>query len=150
MFNISKFAVAKVWLFILAGVMWSGVGLMLCSLALHWLKDLHSFIALWFGLLGLVASLVVYRFGFLHIAEKNITRLHTFLEQASPFAFMSAKSYLLVAFMMALGITLRASPIPKTYLAVLYTTIGAALFFSSLHYYPHIWDLASRSRDESR
>ena len=149
MFNFSKLSVAKVWLFILAGAMWSGVGLMLCSLALRWLEDLHSYVALWVGLLGLMAALVVYRFGFIHIAEKNIQRLHTFLEKASPFAFMSVKSYLLVAFMMALGITLRASPIPRVYLAIVYTTIGAALFFSSLHYYPHVWALASHSADES-
>ena len=149
MIKISKLTVAKVWLFILAGLMWSGVGLMLCSLALRWLEELHSYIALWVGLLGLAAALVVYRFGFLHIAQKNIDRLHTFLEKASPFAFMSAKSYLLVVFMMALGITLRASPIPRVYLAIVYTTIGAALFFSSLHYYPHVWALASRSADKS-
>lgn len=148
--KISKLTVAKVWLFILAGVMWSGVGLMLCSLALRWLEAVHSYIALWVGLSGLAASLIVYRFGFLHIAEKNINRLHTFLEQASPFAFMSAKSYLLVAFMMALGMTLRASSIPKLYLAVPYTTIGAALFFSSLHYYPHVWALASHATEPAQ
>lgn len=150
MFKISKLTVAKVWLFILAGVMWSGVGLMLCSLAFRWLEELHSYIALWIGLAGLAAALVVYRFGFVHIAEKNINRLHNFLERASPFAFMSAKSYLLVVFMMALGMTLRASPIPHVYLAVIYTTIGAALFFSSLHYYPHVWTLANPSADASK
>jgi hypothetical protein len=142
-FNIIKFTVAKIWLFILAGMMWSGVGLMLCSLSFRWLVDLHSFYALWVGLFGLASSLVVYRFGFLRIAKKNINRLHTFMEKVSPFAFMPAKSYLLVVFMMALGIALRTSPIPKIYLSVLYTTIGAALFFSSLHYYPHVWVLAS-------
>lgn len=144
MANLIKITVAKVWLFLLAGLMWSGVGIMLCSLAYRWLVDLHSFRALWVGLSGLASSLVVYRFGFLHIARKNINRLHAFLEKVSPFAFMSPKSYLLVVFMMALGIALRSSPIPKVYLSVVYTTIGAALFLSSLHYYPHVWALANR------
>jgi len=144
LFNLLKFTVAKVWLFIFAGLMWSGVGVMLCSLAYRWLADLHSFRAVWAGLSGLASSLVVYRFGFLQIAQKNIKRLHAFLEKASPFAFMSAKSYLLVVFMMGLGLVLRNSPLPKVYLSVLYTTIGAALFFSSLHYYPHVWTLANR------
>lgn len=143
MFNIDKFTVSKIWLYVLSGMMWSGVGLTLCSLAFRWLIDLHSFYALWFGLIGLASALVVYRFGFLGIAQKNINRLHTFLEKVSPFAFMPAKSYLMVVFMMALGIALRTSPIPRVYLSVLYTTIGAALFFSSLHYYPHVWVLAS-------
>jgi hypothetical protein len=34
---------------------------------------------------------------------------------------------------------------PNVYLAVLYTAIGAALFFSSPHYYPHVWVLANSS-----
>ena len=55
---------------------------------------------------------------------------------------MSAKSYLLVVFMMALGMVLRNSAFPRIYLSVIYTTIGAALFFSSLHYYPQIWVMA--------
>lgn len=140
-----QFTVEKMWLFILAGVMWSGVGVMLCSLALRWLVDLHTFNALWIGLAGLIFSLMAYRFGFLHLAQKNINRLHTVLEKVSPFAFMTAKSYLLVAFMMGLGMALRASPIPKVYLSVPYTTIGGGLFFSSLHYYPHVWSLARKS-----
>jgi hypothetical protein len=145
-----KLTVAKVWLFLLAGIMWSGVGLMLCSLAYRWLVDLHSFKALWVGLSGLVSSLFIYRFGFLKIARKNINRLHSFLEKVNLFAFMSAKSYLLVAFMMALGMALRSSPIPRVYLSVLYTAIGAALFFSSLHYYPHVWVLANQPAENTK
>ena len=38
--------------------------------------------------------------------------------------------------MMALGMALRNSPIPKTYLAIVYETIGGAMLLSSLHYYP--------------
>jgi hypothetical protein len=143
--TVSKFKqlkVKKVWLFALAGAMWSGVGVMLCSLAYGWLADLHSMVAVWVGVGALASSLVAYRYGFAHIAEKNITRLHAFFEHVHPLAFISPKSYLLVAFMMALGMTLRSSPIPHVYLAVVYTIIGAALFLSSLHYYPHIWSLA--------
>ena len=150
MSNFLKFTVNKVWLFILAGLMWSGVGIMLCVLAYGWLAGLHSINAIWAGLIGLVASVLIYQFGFLHIAQKNIDRLHTFLEKASPFAFMSAKSYLLVVFMMGLGIALRTSPIPKVYLAVIYTAIGAALFLSSLHYYPHMWVLANRPVENTK
>ena len=142
-----KLIVGKMWLFLLAGLMWSGVGVMLCALAYNWLADLHSFDALWFGLGGLACSLAVYRFGFLHLAQKNIERIQAFLDRASLFAFMSPKSYLLVVFMMALGMTLRSSPVPKAYLAVVYITIGAALFLSSLHYYPHVRVSASGERE---
>jgi hypothetical protein len=129
----------KKWLFLLAGLMWSGVGIMLCALAFGWLNADHSWRAIGFGLLGLAVSLVIYRFGFVHIAHKNIRRVNTFIDKVCVFAFMPYKSYLLVAFMMTLGIVLRHSSIPKVYLSVLYSGIGAALFWSSLHYYPHVW-----------
>ena len=47
---------------------------------------------------------------------------------------MSWKSYLLLGVMMALGIGLRHSPLPKPYLAVLYIGIGLALVLSSVRY----------------
>ena len=50
------------------------------------------------------------------------------------FAFMPWKSYILVIIMMATGILLRHSPIPKLYLAVLYAAIGTALILSSIRY----------------
>jgi hypothetical protein len=132
-------SVSRGWLLLLAGLMWSAVGILLCALAYQWLVGLHSSWAVWIGGAGLVAALLTYRFGFLHIAQKNIDRLKAILEKVCVFAFMPWKSYLLVAGMMTLGITLRHSTLPREYLAVVYTTIGAALFFSSLHYYPHVW-----------
>ncbi len=132
-------AVANTWMFLLAGAMWSAVGTMLCSLAYRWLAELHNSSALWIGLAGTAISLIVYRFGFLHIAQRNIRRLQAFVEKTCLFAFMPWKSYLLVAGMMALGMILRNSSLPHAYLAVIYITIGAALFLSSLHYYPHFW-----------
>ena len=44
--------------------------------------------------------------------------------------------------MIALGVFLRHSRIPREYLAALYLTIGGALFLSSLHYYVQLWRLA--------
>ena len=41
--------------------------------------------------------------------------------------------------MVVLGIILRSSPIPKQYLAMVYTTIGGALFLASLRYYLLLW-----------
>ena len=51
------------------------------------------------------------------------------------FSFQAWKSYLLVAFMIALGITLRHSALPRPILAGVYLAIGGALFLSSLRYY---------------
>jgi hypothetical protein len=128
-------AVTKFWLLVLAGLAWSGVGILLCSMAYRWLALENGWAPLAAGAAGILISLVVYRFGFINIARKNIRRIHTYVDRACAFAFMPWKSYLLMAGMMALGITLRSSAIPKFYLSVLYTAIGGGLFFSSLHYY---------------
>ena len=47
---------------------------------------------------------------------------------------MPWKSYILIITMILAGYLLRHSPIPKLYLAVLYTGIGTALILSSVRY----------------
>ncbi len=133
--------VSNVWLLLTAGLVWSGVSLMLFSLAYRWLEDLHSSWSIWIVVCGLAASLIVYRFGFYHLTQKNIARLKGFLEKASPLAFFSGRSYLVMIFMMALGMGLRSSIMPRSILAFIYTTIGGGMFFSSLHYYPQVFEL---------
>jgi hypothetical protein len=48
--------------------------------------------------------------------------------------------------MMLLGITLRYSPFPRHFLAVIYATIGGALFLSSFHFYQRIWRVKIRKQ----
>ena len=136
-----KPAVSKYWLMALAGLMWSAVGILLCRMAYHWLKSVSENRALLMGSFGLVSALVVYRFGFSKIANKNIARLCLLPNQTCIFAFQAWKSYLIIIFMVTLGITLRHSPIPRHFLAVIYVTIGGALFFSSFHFYWRIWQV---------
>ncbi len=57
------------------------------------------------------------------------------------FAFQSWKSYLIVVIMIAMGIGLRHSPIPKPYLSVLYIGIGLALILSSFRYLKYYREL---------
>lgn len=140
-FNRIKPAVSKCLLIFLAGLMWSTVGVMLCSMAYYWLKGVDWLTALLLGLFGIILSLAAYRFGFSGIARKNIDRICLLPERGCIFAFQAWKSYLIIACMITLGIILRHSPIPKHYLATVYTTIGGALLLSSLHYYRRLWQL---------
>ena len=144
--HLEKFkpAVSKYWLMALAGLMWSGVGIMLCRLAVIWLIPVHWPRAWSLGSLGFIGSIVVYRFGFSKIALKNIARLCLLPDATCLFAFQAWKSYLIIIFMIALGLTLRHSPMPKHLLAVIYETIGGALFFSSFHFYGRIWRVKIR------
>jgi hypothetical protein len=108
---------------------------MLCVLAYGWLLQVEDLNALLLTTAGVLLGTAIYRFGFLGLAIRNINRIHLLPEKACLFAFQEWKSYPLIAVMIALGITLRHSPIPKPYLAVLYIGIGLGLFLASMQYY---------------
>jgi hypothetical protein len=133
-----KPAVPKCWLFAVSGVMWSIVGLMMCATGAGWLVHAGLVRGAGFGLAGLVLAVLAVRWGFGGIARKNIRRLRRLPDRGCFFAFQAWKSYLLIMIMIVLGITLRHSPIPRNFIAVVYTTIGGALFLSSFHYYRHL------------
>ena len=125
-------AVKKEYLFLPAGIMWLGVGIMLCTMAEGWLS--HFPHTLLFLISGLIAGLIIYRFGFSNLAKKNINRINLLEGKRCFFSFMTLKSYFIVIFMIALGITLRHSPIPKNWLSLIYNGIGLGLGLSSIHY----------------
>jgi hypothetical protein len=54
------------------------------------------------------------------------------------FGFISPKGWLTTASMIVLGATLRHSDLPKSWLAVPYAAIGAALLLASLTYYSRL------------
>ena len=135
--KLSKYkpAVSKNWLLFTAGILWTAVGLFLCLLALHWLGTAVSQGSILYALAGVILAGIVYLFGFSRIARKNIDRVCQYPDKVCFFAFQEWKSYLIISVMAPLGILLRHSALPRQYLAVIYITIGLALFLSSLHYY---------------
>ena len=137
-----KPVVGKGWLYFTAGLLWTAVGVMLMSLAYGWLRPLGLFAALPFALAGVLLALAFFRFSFSRLACKNVGRIDQIDgEKTCLFAFQAWKSYPLILFMIALGITLRHfTPIPKPYLAIVYIGVGGGLFLSSLRYYRHIWN----------
>jgi hypothetical protein len=129
--------------------MWSAVGIMMCATAIGWLADSGMGWGMAYGLAGLVLAVLPVRWGFGSIAQKNIRRLRRLPDRGCFFAFQAWKSYLIIMVMIALGVTLRHSSIPKHFLAVAYTAIGGALIVGSFYYYRHLLRLirtASRRR----
>jgi hypothetical protein len=128
-------SVNKATLIFLAGLLWLVVGIVLMSLAYSWLHllPLHRSL-LCFGI-GISAALVVHHFGFLKIVDRNLERILPMEGKKCLFSFMPWRSYLMVAFMAALGGMLRHSSLPKPYLAIIYIVIGLALALSSLRYF---------------
>lgn len=133
-----KPTVSRHWLFALAGLMWSAVGLMLLWRAGNWLAAMSPRWAVGIALAGALLALATYNFMFTKTVAKNIGRLYTLPERVCLFAFNSPKGYILIFFMMALGITLRHSPLNRSILAVVYMAMGGALFLASFHFYRHV------------
>ena len=129
-----KPAVNKSVLLFLAGFMWLSVGTMLLFLSFSWLHAFQVPGAFLFGGIGVAVALVVHHFGFLKIVDKNLGRIVPMEGTKCIFAFITWKSYIIVAVMVAIGILLRKSPIPKPYLSMLYLGIGLALILSSVQY----------------
>lgn len=67
------------------------------------------------------------------VAVHAVRRIERFDDNTCLGAVFSWKSWMLVMMMMALGILLRQSMLPRPLLGTLYVAIGWALFFSSRH-----------------
>jgi hypothetical protein len=138
--NKLKPGLPKNWLLLTAGLMWTGVGVFLISLAVGWIfAPVVPRPWYYWGPGGLLA-LAIFQFGFSRLSIKNSRRIVDLdIEKPCLFAFQQWHSYPLVLFMIALGITLRKfTPIPKPLLGILYIGIGGGLGLSSYYYYREI------------
>ena len=137
-------ALSKTWLHLLSGMMWTGVDVMLCSLAFGWLKLLLIGPAILLALCGCLLAFLINTYGFGKLASRNIKRIDNYdKEKICLFAFQQWSSYPLILVMVLMGIFLRHfSPFPKPLLAVGYLGIGGGLFLASLRYYSRIFSEA--------
>ncbi len=134
-----KPAVNRKWLILISALMWSAVGIFLNILAFGWLKSYNNIQLIITITIGLFTGLIIAKYGFSIIAKKNIGRILEYPKKACVFAFQEWKSYILIAFMMSMGIFMRTSGIiPKTLLAPMYIGIGTALFLASINYYRNL------------
>lgn len=136
-------AVKKMYLLLPAGFMWMGVGIMLCSMAFRWLLEApHPYP---FALAGIIAGVIIYRFGFVRLAKKNIERISELEGRHCLFSFITLRNYILVIFMIAMGIALRHSHIHKDWLSLIYNGIGLGLAISSISYFKAYYKLTTLS-----
>lgn len=134
-------AVSNHWHIGLAGATWAGVGVLLCRYSYGWLSLVSHERALVFALAGLAIALIVYRYGMLRIARKNLDRLTKIEGKKCVFGFLTWKSYANIALMVTMGVTLRHSAVAKDYLSLVYTSMGGSLLLGSSHYYRKLWDI---------
>ncbi len=128
-------AVDKRILIILSGITWSLVGILLCARSIKWLSQISHQKGILLGLTGIALSLLIHHFGFLRLVDRNIERILEMKNKVCIFAFQAWKSYLIIAVMIGLGIVLRHSPIPDTYISVINIGFGGAMILSSIRYH---------------
>jgi hypothetical protein len=134
--SIPEPAVSRHSLILGAGVFWIAGGLVLLIRALdivdHW-DTTHSVYALVGAGLGIIKA----RFVLNRVIGKNIARIRQLSphkEKICLFAFQSLQAYVFVAVMVTLGIALRATPLPVSYLFTIYVAIGLSLLLSAVEY----------------
>ncbi len=128
-------AVDKRFLIALSGIIWSIVGIILCILAINWLSQTTAKNATWPGIAGLILSLLIHHFVFLKLVDRNIERIISKKGKVCIFAFQPWRSYFIILIMVGMGMVMRNSPLPKSYLSIIYIGFGGAMLLSSFRYH---------------
>lgn len=136
--------VKKQTLLLIAGIVWLTAGANVTRLGIIAYKDLWSFVHF---LLSAAVFAIFYGMMFRGIVKKHAARIAGYKEKKQNiFLFFDLKSYLLMAFMMSLGIGLRASGwLPQVFIAVFYTGLGIALALAGVKFVFHFF---KRSRSD--
>lgn len=130
------FPVSKKVLLYLAASVWGWAGAMLLQKGGLMLLSSVSHTACVYAtaLFSLTGGIVFYRAMFAQLSQKHIHRIHHLPQSKPPiYAFFSPKSYLLMTFMIGMGVAIRRyNVIDPYYLCIIYLTMGTPLFIAAL------------------
>lgn len=133
-----KPGIPKRYLLFVAALMWTFAGGMLLFRGFSMLVLFPRLV--WLKIIGcLAAGMVFYSFMFSKISFNHTQRiLKMKSEKPCFFSFFNLRSYLMMAFMISMGIALRTTGIvPVEYLSILYVTMGVPLTVSAFRFYFH-------------
>jgi hypothetical protein len=128
-------AVPRRYLFVIAGVLWTFAGMLLCIRGFIWLESFSVPLELALEALGAALAVGGYALMFSKVVKKNVGRISILPERACLFAFTAWRGYFLIALMITIGMTLRGSTVPKVFLSIPYTAMGGALLIGSLRFF---------------
>ena len=134
------------WLFLIAGAVWTGVGILLWSRAILWSDALTLPVELTLLGTGAIIAAAGYRFGFSAVVRKNVDRIDALPATTNPLSFTGTKGYVMIALMIGIGVLLRSSSLPKVYLSVPYAAMGGVLLRGSVTFYGKFLDAAKRPK----
>lgn len=121
-----------VWLIAGANILIIGISAYLSVFALDWW-------AVGLAFLGTIVVMGGFHVMFGKLVKKHVARIRAFDEpRQNPLRFFDAKSYLIMAFMIAFGVTLRVSGIaPDWLIAFFYTGLGSSLAMAGVGFLLH-------------
>lgn len=130
--------IKKEKLLIVAGVIWAIAGANILRIGIGSfapsLEGKNPLALLWMipvSLMILLGFMMMFR----KVVKRNTKRILSYSEKKSVFAFFDLKGYLLMFFMMGLGITLRSvNLLPAAFFAVFYTGLGTALLLAGIFF----------------
>lgn len=132
--NYLQFHVKKRTLLAIAGIVWiiAGINVSRVGIIAYLLMgkiSIHPFLSLLvFAIFGAM---------FFQMSKKHLSRIRLYKERTRPFwHFFDLKSYLIMVFMMSLGIWLRSSSLVSSeFIAVFYTGLGFALILAGISFW---------------
>ena len=119
--------VSKKWLIIANAVLWMAAGFNIVRIGIACAISAGGMIWLW-----AIPVFAAFYMMFARTIGKNAVRIMSMPGDTAPlYRFMSLKGYLIIIFMMTLGISLRSiGSIPDGFFAFFYTGLGSALFLA--------------------
>jgi hypothetical protein len=130
-----KPGVARHWLFGVAGLIWAGVGSMLAWIAYGWLSEMSVALAAGLAAFGIALGVAGTATVFARVSRMNIARISRAPDIACVFSFQAWEGYLVMTFMIGLGVALRHLPVPPEIKAPVYVGVGISLAASSVRYF---------------
>ncbi|MCX6272652.1 MAG: hypothetical protein NTU44_15820 [Bacteroidetes bacterium] len=132
-----KPSVGKKTLLFIAGILWMLAGCILLFRGIFHLINDHYYLLISLSG-GAVGGILFYRLVFARVSNKYIRRiLHLENDRPCVFSFFSWKSYLIMAFMISMGIFLGKRFLPPHELHVFFVIMSIPLITSGLRFIKH-------------
>lgn len=121
--------VRKHWLILTNGILWFAAGFNIARIGVRAAIADASSVWLWF-----IPVFLAFGAMFTRMVGKNTGRIMSMEGEKAPlYKFLTLKGYLIIAFMMTLGFTLRGiGKLPDSFFAFFYTGLGSALSLAGI------------------
>ena len=126
-------------LLLVNGLLWTAIGIRIAIIGVNYYQNLDS-VRWWYYLLSALVF-VGFWFMFTGVVRKYAARIMAMTEpKTSIIKTFSVKGYLIIAFMITLGITLKRIPqVPDSFIAWFYSGLGPGLLSAGIRFIIRWW-----------